>query len=1002
MKRIRPAVIIVAVLTLNLSAQYFGRNKVQYEDFNWNVRETEGFKILFYPPESLAVADASRMLLRWNERLQQVFDWGLPDPQPMIFYANHADFQQTNVIPGHIPQSVGGVTEGRMNRIVIPLTGVYPENDHVIGHELVHAYHYSIITQLSGSVSGAQQLPTWFIEGMAEYLSVGRRSPLTAMWMRDALLYDYFPTIAQVSRDPRYFPYRYGNAIWAYIGGVWGDQVIGDLMKGSVRYGVNRAMQRVLGVEQSVVSEQWEQVTRKAYDSIVSNREKPEDVGELLVKEGGINLAPVISPDGRWVAFISSRNIFTIELFLADARTGEVVTQLTSTVTDEHFDALRFFNSSGAWSPDSRRFAFTVLENGDNIISIVDIPSGDFLREVRIDTADAITQLAWSPDGRYLAVSATSGAVSDLFIYDLQENTSRNVTEDLYAQLQPAWSPDGTKIAFVTDEAPLTNYDSLDYASMRIAVYDLISDRKQFVTVADWATHTDPQFSSDGNDLYMVSNPDGISNIYRYSLETDSVYRITNVATGITGLSSLSPAMSYAAGSGQLVFSVFSQSDYQIRRLVPDSGTVFQADSAQFLSAVTLPPDVQSGIVSQYLEERVTAQPDTVTISDYDPSLRLYYIGQLGGGVTAGPYGVRAGGGASFLFSDLLGNHLLGVNAQVSGSLIDIGGEVYYLNRNRRTDFGISLSHTPELSVAVQRGADTLQGDTVSTLTYIERRVFQDRLRLWLEYPFSRNRRLEVGSAYSLIYYDYSGEVRRDVAGDNSREDIEVDQPSTLNLVSASIAYVGDYSFFGMTAPVVGRRYRFEVEPTVGSLNFVTALADYRYYFFLKPVTLALRALHRGRYLGDSESDRLSPLFLGYQNLVRGYSIYSIDRSDCSAQNGFENCPEVARLFGSRIAVANAELRLPLLGPPQLALVDFPFVPLELAAFADAGTAWTAGDLPSIEYSTETSDRVPVFSVGGAARINLLNAFVLQFYLANPLQRRNVSWDWGLFLSPGW
>ncbi|MFP4242410.1 MAG: peptidase S9 [Chitinispirillaceae bacterium] len=987
---------LITFLIISSHAQYFGKNKVQYQNFQWNVRETDGFKVLYYPPESLAVSDASRMLLRWNQRLKQVFDWRLGTPQPVIFYANQADFQQTNIIPGHVPQSVGGVTEGRMNRIVIPLSGIYPENDHVIGHELVHAYHYTILSQLGGSVSRAGQLPTWFIEGMSEYLSIGRTSPLTAMYMRDALLHDDFPTISEVSRDPAYFPYRYGHAIWAYVAGTWGDEVIGDLMKGSVKTGVNRAMQEIVGVDQSEVSEQWKQATGKVYEPLIKKRASPDSVGNLLVKEGRVNLAPVISPDGKWVAFISSRNLFAIELFLADAQTGEVVKQLTSTVTDEHFDALRFFNSSGTWSPDSKRFAFTVFENGDNVISVVDIPSGEFQREIRIDDVDAITQLAWSPDGRYLAASATSGAISDLYIHDLEQNRSRNVTEDLYAQLQPTWSPDGNRIAYVTDEAPVTDYDSLNYASMKIGIYDLVSDQREIVSIADWATHTDPQFTSDGSELFMVANPDGISNIYRYSLQNDTAYRITNVATGITGLSSLSTAMSYAPSSGELVFSVFSRSEYSIRKMIADSGTVYEADSAAFLDNVTLPPNVESGIVSQYLDKKIPADPDTVAVNNYSPSLRLYYIGQLGGGVTIGPYGARAGGGGSFLFTDLLGNHRLGVGVQASGSLLDIGGQVFYQNRSSRTNYGVSLSHIPELSVEAQRGADE------NTVTYIEKRRFQDRARLWLEYPFSRNLRFEVGTSYSLLYYDYRGEIRRNRNGELRREDIEVDEPSNLNLASASAAYVGDYSFFGMTAPLTGRRYRFELEPTVGSFNFVTALADYRYYYFLRPVTLAFRLLHRGRYLGDSENDRLSPLFLGYQSLVRGYTFYSINRSDCSAQNGFENCPRLARLFGSRIAVANAELRVPLLGPPQLALVDFPLLPIELAGFADAGAAWNAGELPELRFDRDTEDRVPIFSVGGAARVNLLNAFILQFYLARPLQRRNINWDWGFFISPGW
>jgi hypothetical protein len=121
MRKLQTTFVFVILFYLQINGQYFGRNKVQYETFDWNEMYVNNFKVLYYPPESLAVSDASRMLLRWNQRLQSVFDWNLPEEQPFIFYANHADFQQTNAIPGVIPQSVGGVTEGLMNRVIIPL-----------------------------------------------------------------------------------------------------------------------------------------------------------------------------------------------------------------------------------------------------------------------------------------------------------------------------------------------------------------------------------------------------------------------------------------------------------------------------------------------------------------------------------------------------------------------------------------------------------------------------------------------------------------------------------------------------------------------------------------------------------------------------------------------------------------------------------------------------------------------------------------------------------------
>ena len=221
-------------------AQYFGRNKVQYEAFDFRVLGSQHFDAHFYPAESLAAHDASRMAERWYERLSPLLSYSFRK-RPLVFYADHPDFQQTNVIGGEISEGTGGATESARNRVILPFTGSYAENDHVLGHEIVHVFQYGISDSLlrrgEGGGGGIQNLPLWLIEGMAEYLSVGRTDAHTAMWLRDAVLRNELPTIRQLTTDPRFFPYRYGQALWAYIGGKWGDEKIYPLYATSIRVG---------------------------------------------------------------------------------------------------------------------------------------------------------------------------------------------------------------------------------------------------------------------------------------------------------------------------------------------------------------------------------------------------------------------------------------------------------------------------------------------------------------------------------------------------------------------------------------------------------------------------------------------------------------------------------------------------------------------------------------------------------------------------------------------
>src|SRR5437667_2736908 len=148
--------------------------------------------------------------------------------KPILLYASHSDFQQTNAIGGDIGEGTGGVTEFFKHRMVLPFTGAYEELEHVIGHEMVHQFQYDVFSR--GRIgAGVQTLinvhpPRWFMEGMAEYLSIAPLDPHTTMWLRDAALEGHLPTTEQLTYDPRIFPYRFGHALFAYVGERWGDE----------------------------------------------------------------------------------------------------------------------------------------------------------------------------------------------------------------------------------------------------------------------------------------------------------------------------------------------------------------------------------------------------------------------------------------------------------------------------------------------------------------------------------------------------------------------------------------------------------------------------------------------------------------------------------------------------------------------------------------------------------------------------------------------------------
>lgn len=1016
--------LFIAIPTLR--AQYFGRNKAQYETFDFRVLKTDHFDIHFYPEEEQAVRDAARMAERWYDRLSRLFNHQIQRRTPMILYANQGDFQQTYVISDMIGEGTGGFTEPIKDRVVLPLASSYAENNHVIGHELVHSFQYDIASALSigtaagaggGSLSGAEamaRLPLWFIEGMAEYLSTGRQDPNTALWLRDDVLHDRIPSIDDISTDSRYFPYRYGQALWAFIAGRWGDDVVPRLYRAGLQGGLEVASRRILGMSLDSLSDEWVTSLRAAYQPELTGRALPRDAGRRVLAEdidaGEMNVSPAVSPDGRYVAFLSSRDIFTIDLFLADARTGKVLDELLSADANPHLDALRFISSTGAWSPDGRQFATVVYSQGNDELAIIDIASRSISRQIPVQNVGAISSPSWSPDGRQVVFSGSKGGITDLYTVEVSSGAVRQLTDDRYADLQPVWSPDGSTIAFVSDRATATDFATLSFAGMEISLMNIASGEITSLPLFASGKAINPQYSPDGASIYFVSDQDGFSDIYRYVPGTRELFRVTKLGSGVSGITALSPAITVAQKDGRLMFSVFDQGSYTIHSMESTEThgePVANADNSGAVAGV-LPPVDARGMVEQYLADARTGLPTGAgfTVEPYSPSLKLDYLGVPTLGVTFGGYGTGFAGAVAGYFSDMLGYHQLGVMLQMNGTYEDIGGEAVYFYNKNRWGWGVGVTHVPYLAQATATGASTIdingQPMQVPYFELYTQRVTVNQLELLGRYPFSSTRRFEVGAGYTR--QDYSLDVLRQYVLDGQvvREDeSELPSPDALNLLEAFTAYVGDKSYFGYTSPVAGERYRVELGGTAGSLRFGTLLLDYRRYFFANPITFAFRGLHYGRYGTDAEREELTPLFLGYESLVRGYASGSFTLDECTgASNG--DCPEFDRLNGSRIGVINAEMRIPLFGTSQFGLINFPLLPTELSAFFDGGVAWNSSESPTLEFVRRSTERIPVFSAGFSARVNVLGYVVVEFFYAYPFQRPDGGWQFGFQLAPGW
>jgi Tol biopolymer transport system component len=986
---------------LKLEAQYFGRNKVMYDKFNFKILHTKHFDIYYYDEEEPSVNYAATMAERWYTRHSELLQDTLDGPQTLILYDGFPQFIENNVSDELIGQGTGGFTEPVERRIVLPFAGPLAETDHVIGHELVHAFQFDITSKHGLKKSGlpaAAQMPLWFVEGMAEYLSIGPNDPNTAMWMREASQKE-LPDISDLSSS-RYFPYRYGQALLAFIGGKYGNDKIGDLLRRWASLQNEKdAFIDVFNITPDSLSKLWHASIHAQYDSLAKITSPPDKYGDVLISDkkngGDINISPSLSPDGKHLIFFSSKDLFSIDLFLADAKTGKIERNIFKTEFNTDLQNLEFISSSGAWSPNGNKFVFGAVEDGRPVLTILDVNDASVNQVIRFPKLAQIFNPAWSPDGRYIVFSALAGGVTNLYIYDLNTESSRPLTDDAYADLQPAWSPDGKTIAFVTDRFT-THLSDMDLGNYQIALMNFeTGDIKELKGFED-GKNINPQWSADGKDIYFISDHNGIDNIYRKNISSGQLYQVTNLFGGVSGITAISPAMSVSSDSNRMVYSVFQNDKYAI----------YSIDSADVLKGYNIQPDFATGdpsllppskqinntFVNNLNNPKLGLPSDTASylITDYSPSLKVVGVGQPYIGAGADPFGTFVGGGIALFWSDLLGNQNLITALQVSaGSQITyISGLVGYMNTESRLNWGGVIQQVPYFYTYYGEELDTVNGQLADVQKELIYQETDREVAGLITYPLSEASRIEYSLGYRNIgftaevltqAYSYDGSLIENETQKTSLGDI--------NLATTSLAYVFDNSYYGATGPLIGSRYRFEVSPNYGNITWTDILADYRIYVMpVKPFTVAARVLSYGRYGKDAEDDRLTPEFLGYPGLVRGYDINSY--SDDSYTN----------LEGSKILIGNLELRFPLLGTFGIGPGFYGYFPIEFAGFYDTGVAWYNDERPSI---LPGGDRMPVSSTGLCVRVNLFGYAVGEVDYVHPYNHGDTKSVWEFNLLEG-
>ncbi len=434
-----------------------------------------------------------------------------------------------------------------------------------------------------------------------------------------------------------------------------------------------------------------------------------------------------------------------------------------------------------------------------------------------------------------------------------------------------------------------------------------------------------------------------------------------------------------------------------------DSIIVAHTDSASDTAIVRSPVTIAA-----LLDSAELALPDTTKFTDNPYKVRFQpdYVARPSIGYAPDSYGRSVFGGTTIILSDMLGNHRLGIAGEINGRIKEAQMFLGYTNLGRRLQTSAGFSQLPYYflsndSLISVPGEDNTELEKQEITTYIARQLFGST-----SYPFNRFTRFEIGGGFNSISRERIF-LRRFVYDRRAATEFEHDstkKDNSLNYAEAHLAYVSDNTLAGYTGPISGRRYRFQVSPVIGGLNWIEYLADYRRYdaIIFNYLTLATRA-YASVSVGPDEQQFMK--YVARPDFVRGYDRNNLLFLSCPTIGASAvNCSTV-QLLGSRVAVANAELRFPLIRRLELGLLPIALPPLEGLFFFDAGMAWSKdqkvyGSRP--EFFDANTQRYPLRSYGMGLRLNLFNYAMLRWDYAVPLDRvggRRGFWTWSLWPS---
>ncbi len=556
------ALAATALLAAPAAAQIFGKNKVQYRTFDFQVLSSAHFDVYFYSGGDSLALRVLDLAEKTHVYLSREMGHVLSRKVPIILYNSANDFRQTNVITELLDEGTGGFTELFRNRVVLPFSGSYTDLRHVVVHELVHAMMFdNLYGGGLGTIVGTGAffvVPLWFAEGLAEWLSEGWTSE-AEMFVRDGIIAGYLPPLPY---SGGFLVYKQGQAAMRFLTERYGEGRLRELLQRMKNYrNFDRAFEAVLGTSVASFNEDLDNWLRRNFWPEVRDKSNPEVFARRLTDHrrdrSNLNMGAALSPQGDRIAYFSDRADHT-DVYVMSSLDGKVQKRVVRGQRNVEFESIPSFRSSLTWSPDGRYLAFVAQSQARDVLYVTEVESGKVRTRIRNDF-DALQYPSWHPTENRLVVVGVRGGRSDLWVTDLEGHFER-LTDDTWDEKDPKWSPDGRRIVYSSDRPHSVVLTAEPrpggFGDYGIYEYDL-GTRATREIVNTWGHDEQPTWAPDGERLLFISDRNGSRDVYLVDPNDSLFVQLTEVQGGIYSLS-------WSSENDRVAFTGFNEGGWDI------------------------------------------------------------------------------------------------------------------------------------------------------------------------------------------------------------------------------------------------------------------------------------------------------------------------------------------------------------------------------------------------------------------------------------------------------